>query len=429
MTLRGHLAAVALLTILVAAGCGQAGTSKGLEGTTINFSIKVDDSERPAIQALLTRFQRQEKVTVNLEQLSRFRQPLGPTVNLVTDLDPKALIARVRKQVTTRTTGIDLFAQDNVALSDLTYPTLLVQNLSQLDRGRGDPPTDPGTPGLLSPYFLAFRPNVRVAYANKAAFTKAGLKPPTTEDEFTRAAAALVQSGQPKVTLSLAYGDPAAVTISELVLSHGGDPLVLNDAGSVEAFTFLQNLWRNGLLSPASFQAKYDTEVDNLLNGTSLLAENWPFTTARLAKLGRTQDFVVNQGWRGPTKEAHVIGGDVLGIPVGVQGKRLQAAVDLANFLRSKESQEFLARRNSWPSFRSDIDYSKLPKNQQATFNAIKEAQKSGWYRPSVPNWQEVSDRMNDAVQRIVERGQPVQAVLDDLHGQLVQSTSSGGSG
>ncbi|MDQ1364937.1 MAG: hypothetical protein QOE57_979, partial [Acidimicrobiaceae bacterium] len=82
-----------------------------------------------------------------------------------------------------------------------------------------------------------------------------------------------------------------------------------------------------------------------------------------------------------------------------------------------------------WPSFRSDIDYSKLPKNQQATFNAIKEAQKSGWYRPSVPNWQEVSDRMNDAVQRIVERGQPVQAVLDDLHGQLVQSTSSGGSG
>ncbi|MDQ1443351.1 MAG: hypothetical protein QOG97_3579, partial [Acidimicrobiaceae bacterium] len=143
MTRRGRLAAVALLTVLVAAGCGQAGTSKGLEGTTINFSIKVDDSERPAIQALLTRFQRREKVTVNLEQLSRFRQPLGPTVNLVTDLDPKALIARVRKQVTTRTTGIDLFAQDNVALSDLTYPTLLVQNLSQLDRGRGDPPTDP----------------------------------------------------------------------------------------------------------------------------------------------------------------------------------------------------------------------------------------------------------------------------------------------
>src|SRR5207245_876477 len=80
--------------------------------------------------------------------------------------------------------------------------------------------------------------------------------------------------GQGKVTLSLAdqpNPDPLGVTISEWVVSYGGNPLILNDSGSVQAFTFLQGLWKEGVFAKESLQAKYDTEVNYLRGETS-----WP---------------------------------------------------------------------------------------------------------------------------------------------------------
>ena len=78
--LRSVLVALGVLSVLVAAGCRQTEASggKGLEGTAITFSMKVDESERPAMQELLSRFQQRTRARVNLEQLSRFRDPLAP---------------------------------------------------------------------------------------------------------------------------------------------------------------------------------------------------------------------------------------------------------------------------------------------------------------------------------------------------------------
>jgi trehalose transport system substrate-binding protein len=236
--------------------------------------------------------------------------------------------------------------------------------------------------------------------------------------DLVRIAGALRGSGTPKVTLSLAEGDPAAVTLCELIVSHGGDPRVLNDTGSVAAFTFLQRLARDGLLAPQSFEARYDTEIEYLLSGTSALAENWSFTSAHLARAGRIDEFEVYPGWSGP-KDVHVVGGDVLGIPKGVEGKEYKAAVALAEFLMGKEAQELLVRENSWPSFRSDIVYDEVAPDRRSTFSAIELALKDGWYRPAVPYWQEVSDEMYGAMTAVVFAGRPVQEVLDEAHGRV----------
>ena len=232
------------------------------------------------------------------------------------------------------------------------------------------------------------------------------------------AAQALKASRRPRITLSLAPGDPAAVTLCELILSHDGNPLILNDPGSVAAFTFLQTLQREGLLAPASFDAKWDTEVENLLREASSLTENWSFTSARLADHGQLQDFEVYEGWYGPGGR-RVVGGDVLAIPANVSGKELLAAVELTDFLMSRESQELLARRNAWPSFRSDVEYGSLPGDQQPTFDAIRKALERGWYRPAVAYWPDVSDRLNEAVDAIVLDNEPVQPVLDALHAEI----------
>ena len=413
--------------MLVAAGCRQTEASggKGLEGTAITFSMKVDESERPALQELLSRFQERTRARVDLEQLSRFRDPVGPKVSLVTDLNAHALVERLKQDVAAGKPSVHLFAQDNVALSPLVEGHL-VQALDDLvpvpDEAIDELALASAAAG--SRYFLPFHPNVRLAYARTADLERAGVPRPETDDGLLAAARALKGAGRPKVTMSLAEGEPATVTLSELIVSRGGDPLVLNDPASVEAFALVQRLWQEGLLAPESFQAKWDTEVANLARGTASLAENWSFTSAQLAKSSQLGDFAVYRGWAGPG-QVRVIGGDVLGIPAGVTGKQLEAAVALATFLMSKESQELLARGNAWPSFREDVDYRSLPFEQRATFAAIEQNLRQGWYRPTVSYWPEVSEQINNALVAIVLEGRPAQPVLDELHGR-VQAAATG---
>lgn len=400
--------AVALLTTLAATGCQQVPDSgaRGIEGTVIAFSIKVGESEQPAIYELLSRFQQETRASVHLDQLTRYRSPLGPKVSLVTDVEAKDLADRLQSGP-----PIHLFAVDNVALGPLVDKHLLQPPGVDVPAQAIDNLVPEPVGGIE--YFLPFRPNVRLAYARTAAFEKVGVHLPRTEEDLAAAARALRGDGWPKVTLSLAKGDPAAVTLSELIVGHGGTPLDLDGPGSVAAFTFLQRLVVDGLLAPQSFVAKWDTEVDNLLGGDVALAENWSFTSASLAAEGKLDDFTVYPGWRGPQREAHVIGGDVLGIPKGVKGKQLQAAKALAAFLMERESQELLARRNAWPSFRNDVDYGRLPAEQSSTFSAIQDALQHGWYRPAVPYWQTVTDELNAAAVAILLDRKPVEAVLE----------------
>jgi trehalose transport system substrate-binding protein len=126
----------------------------------------------------------------------------------------------------------------------------------------------------------------------------------------------------------------------------------------------------------------------------------------------------VYEGWRGPSRAAHVIGGDVLGIPRGVSPEQRRAAVELAQFLMSKEAQETLAERNAWPSIRSD-SYGTVPAEQRETFDAVQKALQDGWYRPNVVYWSDVSEQMNAAVRRILEGGENVTTVLNELHARI----------
>src|SRR5262249_14041116 len=143
---------------------------------------------------------------------------------------------------------------------------------------------------------------------------------------------------------------------------------------------------------------------------------NWPFTSGVLAHQGLLDRFEIYEGWRGPVRAAHVVGGDVLGIPRGVSGSRREQAVKLATYLMSREAQERLVEGNAWPAIRADA-YGRVPAEQRQTFEAVRRALENGWHRPGVPYWPDVSDAMNEAVRRIVQGNEPVRPVLDRLHG------------
>jgi trehalose transport system substrate-binding protein len=407
---------------LVAAACGGGGnktaTSPGasgnFKGVTITFSDSVAESETAAVQ----------------EVLSTFQQETGAKVKLTT-VTAQDLPAKLQVEVSSNNHTIHLFAQDNLALATLVEKGL-VEDLSDVQI----PPEI--QPALIpdkfdgKQYFLPYRPNVRVTYVNKDRFSAAGVSAPKTVEEYKTVAEKLKAAGggQGKVTISLADQPdtgPLGVTMSEWIVSYGGDPLILNDAGSVEAITFLQGLWKEGVFAKESLQAKYDTEVDYLQGETSWLATNWPFTTAELDKTGILDKFEVYEGWSGPSRAAHVVGGEVLGIPKGVSGKEKEAALALAQFLVSKEAQQIFVAKNSWPSVRTDA-LGDVPSSQKSTFDAIQAALKNGWYRPNVVYWSDVESAMDDAIHDAIVGGQDVKTVLDAAHSKIEAAAKSKGA-
>jgi trehalose transport system substrate-binding protein len=426
----GRVAAALGLALALAAGaCGQRPASFGGEATNtvITFSISVSDEERPAIRELVRRFQDRTKAKVDLELLSRFRSQPASRIDVVTSLDAEQLTRRLEADVADGTPSIHLFAQDNLALKDLVDGQL-VADLSSVEI--------PGAvvASMIPPrfdgrqLFLPFRPNVRVAYADRRLLDQVGADAPTTVEELTSVARRLqAAAGRPAVTLSLAEGDPAAVTVSEWIVSFGGDPLLLNDEGSVAAFEWLQRLWQEGLLARESLFAKFDTEVDHLSSGRALLAQNWSFTSAVLAQRDQLRDFEVYAGWSGPERSAHVIGGDVLGIPRGVSGEQKKVALALAAFLMSEEAQEVLVQANAWPPIRADA-YDEVPDEQRETFAAIQEALEDGWFRPVVSYWSDVTAAMNEAVDRVLLRDEPAEPVLDELHARVAAAARRDGA-
>lgn len=383
-------------------GAGGTGTTaQNLAGTNITFSVSLAQEETAAVQELIGQFERTTGADV--------------TITSITSSD---LPAKLRVDVGAGRPTVHLFAQDNLALAVLVQENL-VEDLSGVQLPSGILPSM--TPERFNgkQFFLPFRPNVRVAYVNADRFRSTNVRPPGTVEELRDVAQRLrAAGGSPKLTLSLAQGDPAAVTISEWIVSFGGNPLLLNDEGSVRAFEFLQSMWRDGLLARESLLGKFDTEPDYLIGETSWLAQNWPFTTGQLARQGLLEKFDVYAGWRGPARAAHVIGGDVLGIPRGVTGRERDGAVQLAEFLMSREAQQTLAEKNTWPSIRDDA-YGTVPAQQKETFDAIQNALKDGWYRPNVVYWSDVSEQMNVAIRRVIEGGENPRTVLNELNGRI----------
>ncbi len=406
--MRRYLTVLLVVPLLALAACGDdnetsggGGGQRDLAGTNITFSISLAEEEQATVNDLIKQFEDQTGAKVN-----------------VTAITSSDLPAKLRVDVGAGRPTVHLFAQDNLALAVLVQENL-VEDLSDVQLPSEVLPAMTPEKFNGKQYFLPFRPNVRVAYMNTDRFQSANVRRPATTDEYRTMAQTLRGAGGgPKVTISLAQGDPAAVTISEWIVSFGGNPLILNDQGSVQAFEFLQGMWKDGLFARESLQGKYDTEPEYLIGETAWYAQNWPFTTSQLSKQGLLGKFDVYEGWRGPARAAHVIGGDVLGIPRGVSPDQRKAAVRLAEFLMSKNAQEKLAQGNAWPSIRSDA-YGTVPSDQKETFDAVQKALANGWYRPNVVYWSDVSEQLNAAIRRVLEGGENVKTALDDLHSKI----------
>jgi trehalose transport system substrate-binding protein len=267
-------------------------------------------------------------------------------------------------------------------------------------------------------YFMPYRPNVQIAYYHETKFAAYGLQPPRTWDELLAVAQRFkAEEGIGRVLLQGTLDMNTATHVVEFIWAAGGDPLILNDHGSVQAFAFLQQL--APFLAPETRRANWNTTNTFLATESVYLARNWPFGVHLLVQQAGKTQIKAYAGWRGPVREAHVLGGEMIGIPKGAPQREL--ALEFMRYLMSKPVQESLVSALGWPSFRSDT-YGTIEPWQAPYFAAVREALSLAHPKPHVPNWAEVGRALSGAFREIVYEGQPVQATLDRYHRQLQQA-------
>jgi trehalose transport system substrate-binding protein len=406
----GALAVAGGTTFLLAA-CSQINGALGRGGGSSNqltFVTSLAEDERQVVGDLLKGFEQSSGIQVKMVQME--------SQDVVNQLKAKKSANRM---------DIDLIAQDNLRLGPLVQGDI-VEDLSDQQGLVPDTVIDalqPVTQFNGKSYFFPYRPNVEITYYNSTKFSQYGLKPPETWDDLLSVAQTLKdKEGIGKVAIQGASGDPLTVTVFEFIKQAGGDPLVLNDAGSVQAFEFLQKL--EPLMTPEYKTAKFDTMNTILSNDTAYLGSNWPFGISVIVEKNGRKDIKAYHGWKGPAKESHVLGGEVLGIPVGAPNKA--GALKLAQFLMSKDTQSQLLSKLGWPPMRTDA-FGSVPDWQTEYFQAVQEAMKHVDARPNVPYWDDASRAMNDAFRDIVQQKQPAKETLDKYAAAIQRAKQANG--
>ena len=264
-------------------------------------------------------------------------------------------------------------------------------------------------------YFVPFRPNVQITYYNADKFAQYGLQPPRTWPELLEVARIFsVKEGIGRVLFQGEGGAATTTQLYEWIVSAGGDPFDFAHPGTLATFRFLATL--RPYLAPDSRRAKWNTTSDALAQETAYLAQNWPVGVPLLVQeYGKTAIHTYS-GWAGPEREAHVIGGDVLGIPVDAPHRTL--ALALIRHLQSQEVQKILVGKLGWPSLRSDSEAA-VAAWLRPHVAAIGEALRHGVFRTNVSYWAAYERIADEAVQRILWRHEEPDRVLPPLAARL----------
>lgn len=353
---------------------------------------------------------------IRQEVLPPFEKACGCRVRAI-DVPAEVLTQRLKAMRAAGRMEIDLIAQDNMRLQELVEAGL-VQALDEREASL-DASVLPvlAVEGIIGGrrYFLPFRPNVQIAYYNAEKFEAYGLNPPRTWQELLRAARTFKEKeGIGRVLFQAVGGASTTTQLYEWIVSAGGDPLDFAHPGTLATFRFLEEL--APYLSPESRRAESDTTNDALAQEAAYLAQNWPFGIRLLIQDYSKRNIRTYSGWTGPVREAHVIGGDVLGIPVGAAHREL--ALRLIRHLQSREVQEILATGLGWPTIRDDAKGA-VEAWLRPHVAAVQAALRHGIFRATVPYWAEYERIASEAAERILWRSEPATEVLPPLATRL----------
>jgi trehalose transport system substrate-binding protein len=307
--------------------------------------------------------------------------------------------------------SIDLVLLDNMNLAPYVEKRLVLDLTSY--QALIDPEVDAS---LVQPLtfngrlmFFPGRPNVQITYYNTDVFNGTNYHIPETWDELLEVAKRLKTAYKVgKIAVHGTLDGNTTAQVFEFITAAGGKITTFNDAGSVKAFTFLQELYP--YLSPETKKANWNTTNTFLSNDTLFLARNWPVGMQVIVQQNQKTNIQAYATWAGPAGRATIIGGDVIAITKRSPNQEL--ALKFARYFMSREIQTLLVTELGWPPIRSDA-LGSVPEWRQGFFKAIMEALRYGHYRPAIMGWSAVEKYVNLAFKDIVMDGRDVKSTLD----------------
>jgi trehalose transport system substrate-binding protein len=307
--------------------------------------------------------------------------------------------------------SIDLLLLDNMNLAPYVEKRLLL-DLTKY-QALIDPEVDASLVQPLTFHgqlmFFPGRPNVQITYYNTDVFNGTNQTIPETWDALLEVAKQLKAAYKVgKVAVHGTLDGNTTAQVFEFITAAGGKITTLNDAGSIKAFTFLQQLYP--YLSPETKKANWNTTNKFLSEDTLFLARNWPVGMQVIVQQNQKTNIKAYATWAGPAGRATMIGGDVIAITKRSSNQEL--ALKFAGYFMSREIQALLVTELGWPPIRSDA-LGSVPEWQQGFFKAIMEALRYGHYRPAIMGWSAVDKYVNLAFKDIVIDGRDVQTTLD----------------
>ena len=410
-----------LIVLVVVAGAGVYLYSS--LGTPSNVTVSFYEDFAPSEASFVT-----NTLIPQFEQANP-----GINVTLVNEPSPADVSTSVQALVKGNNPGTTLVGIDNLVVGELIYANDLMDLTSSVSS------MEPS--GLISSaqhmvsyesqvynaiYFLPFRSNIPLTFYSKTAFAKAGItSPPTTTTQLTADLKSLSSAGYTAPLMIQGGGrDASAPTeLYQWIVQYGGNPFMLNDSGSVQAFQYLSSL------SPyfaSGYDKGYWGTYVGLSSGTyQVLDYQWPYvynilTNATLKMT--TSSLGVYSGPSGPVNSNHLLGGDVLVVPKGATN--FGAIEKFANFLLSAQPQQEMLTQESWVAVNSQA-YQNLPANFTAVGQALQQAISTGVFlrnpAPWIGQWNNIA---YDAFTKIVINHAPasqIQSILNSENQQMYQ--------
>jgi trehalose transport system substrate-binding protein len=400
---------IVVVVVAIVAGLGGYFAGKSASTSSSTSTVTYYDDLAPSEETFMTNV-----------LIPMFEQE-HPNINIVYVNDPAGtMVTQIEGLVQGNDVGATLIAEDNLDIGELIYggtgSTNYLMNLTSIASAIQPSSMIPSMTQVTSyettlfggQYFIPFRANTPLVWLNKTALTAKSISSaPATFSDLLADASSL---GSNSVMFQGGAGDDTATEMFQWDVQFGGNPMIYNDLGDLQATSYLYNLSK--YMNPGYKQAIY-TEYAGLAQGHyQILDYQWPYVYPLLTGANtsihpmnaNTLEVYPGPNGTGTHAAAHVIGGDVLAIPKGASN--IGAIETFANFLLSAKAQQVLMVDTGNPAVNSQA-YVGLPSNLSVVDAAIEQALENPVFRPPVP-WIEtwVSNYYNSIFTPFVLNGQ-----------------------
>ncbi|MDK2808639.1 MAG: multiple sugar transport system substrate-binding protein [Clostridiales bacterium] len=243
-------------------------------------------------------------------------------------------------------------------------------------------------------YGLPFTCNNVALIYNKEMLKQAKIEPPKTWEELRVAAKMLTKENCSGFLMSCVEGEQSAFQVLPWILSAGENKDSLGGEKTIEAFSFLENLCKDGSMDPNCVSWSQNDVARKFAAGETAMMENGPWVLPILKEASISYGIAPL-----PMKEKHVVisGGENIGV---TKKKDVSGAISFLEYYKSGDVMQEICKTSSVLPPKKEEAKKVVQDNED--FRFFEEQMQSCQSRAEFKDWASVSEKLSDAVYGVV---------------------------